>query len=330
MFASVKKCFNVLVIVGLFCSATTTFAANKVEVRTLGQKASPDQIQGWDIDIRPDGLGLPEGSGDATAGEDVFIEKCAACHGEFGEGAGRYPVLTGGEGTLDSHDPVKTVGSYWPYATTLFDYINRAMPFGHAQSLSSDEVYGMTAYILYMNEIIDDDLALNADTLARVEMPNRYGFIEDDRPDVPTGEPCMNNCLSKPATVVGHARQVDVTPEKELETATSAKIAEADGFEKGKTIYAQCAACHSLADGEHRFGPSLYGLIDRKAGAEVQFLNYSASLAGADFIWSEDKLKAFLSSPQTFLPGTSMPFFGFDNSDTVDSLLIYLKETTKK
>ena len=111
----------------------------------IGREARPEEIAGWDISIRPDGKGLPPGKGTARAGEELFIEKCAACHGEFGESAGRWPVLAGGAGTLSSHDPVKTVGSYWPYTTTLIDYIRRAMPFGNAQSLSGDELYAIVA-----------------------------------------------------------------------------------------------------------------------------------------------------------------------------------------
>ncbi len=102
----------------------------------IGREAKPEEIAGWDIDIRPDGQGLPPGKGTVKQGEALYMQQCAACHGEFGESAGRWPILAGGAGTLASHDPVKSIGSYWPYASTVIDYIRRAMPFGNAQSLT--------------------------------------------------------------------------------------------------------------------------------------------------------------------------------------------------
>ena len=114
----------------------------------IGREAKPDEIAGWDIDIRPDGQGLPPGKGTVKQGEAIYMQQCAACHGEFGESAGRWPILSGGDGTLASDDPVKSIGSYWPYASTVMDYIRRAMPFGNAQSLSNDELYAVTAYVL--------------------------------------------------------------------------------------------------------------------------------------------------------------------------------------
>ncbi|NNG05636.1 MAG: cytochrome c [Inquilinus sp.] len=181
----------------------------------LGRLATAAEIAGWDIDVRPDGRGLPPGSGSVDDGEDVFLEQCAFCHGDFGEGAGRYPVLMGGDGTLDSSNPVKTIGSYWPYASTVWDYVNRAMPFGNAQSLTPDQVYAVTAYLLYLNDIVDDDFVLTQANLAELEMPNRAGFIpEDPRPDVPPGEPCMSDCVAK-VTIVGRAKPLDVTPEEQ-------------------------------------------------------------------------------------------------------------------
>jgi mono/diheme cytochrome c family protein len=100
---------------------------------SIGREAKPDEIAGWDIDIRPDGQGLPAGKGTVKQGETIYMQQCAACHGEFGESAGRWPIISGGEGTLASEDPVKSIGSYWPYASTVMDYIRRAMPFGNAQ-----------------------------------------------------------------------------------------------------------------------------------------------------------------------------------------------------
>jgi cytochrome c len=186
----------------------------------IGRAPSPGEIARWDIDVRPDGQGLPPGSGTAAQGEEVYAARCAACHGEFGEAVGRWPVLIGGQGTLASHDPVKTPTSYWPYATTLFDYIKRAMPFGDAQSLSDDEVYAITAFLLAQDGVIGEDTVLDARTLPRVAMPNADGFVDDPRPDVPAGEPCMRNCLAE-VVITGHARKIDVTPEEAARRAAS-------------------------------------------------------------------------------------------------------------
>ena len=181
----------------------------------LGSIATSQQVKGWDIDVRPDGAGAPIGSGTAFDGEEVFAEQCASCHGDFGEGVDRWPELVGGEGTLNTHDPLKTTGSYWPYASTMFDYIYRAMPFGVSQSLSYDETYQIVAYLLYMNDIIDDDFVLSDQNIGLIKMPNQDGFLlPDPRPDVSTmdGNPCMKNC-DVPVKIIGQARDIDVTPE---------------------------------------------------------------------------------------------------------------------
>ena len=183
----------------------------------LGTIATAEQVAGWDIDVRPDGLGAPIGTGNAYDGEEVYIDRCAACHGDFGEAVDNWPVLVGGEGTLDTHDPVKTTGSYWPYASTMYDYIYRAMPFGEAQSLTYDETYQIVAYLLYMNDIIDDEFEVNQENIGTIEMPNRDGFmLPDPRPDAQpvSGLTCMKDC-DVPATVIGKARDIDVTPEDE-------------------------------------------------------------------------------------------------------------------
>ena len=183
----------------------------------IGKIASKQEISGWDIDVRPDGLGAPIGSGDAITGEEVYAERCAACHGDFGEGIDRWPELVGGSETLSSHDPVKTTGSYWPYASTIYDYIYRSMPFGEAQSLTHDETYKIVAYLLNMNEIIEEDFVLSHKNIGLIKMPNRNGFLlPDPRPDVSNvnGNPCMKNC-EVPTKIIGKARDIDVTPEDE-------------------------------------------------------------------------------------------------------------------
>jgi len=143
----------------------------------LGRVATPDEIASWDISVGPDGTGLPSGRGTPKQGEAVYAQKCAACHGEKGAGKPN-DQLVGGRGSLSGDQaPVKTVGSFWPYATTLFDYIRRAMPLNAAKSLSDDEVYAVCAYLLQLNGIIGEDNAMDAQTLPQVQMPNRDGFI---------------------------------------------------------------------------------------------------------------------------------------------------------
>jgi S-disulfanyl-L-cysteine oxidoreductase SoxD len=146
------------------------------ETPNLGRPATPAEVAGWDISIAPDGTGLPPGSGTPEQGAVVYTQKCQACHGEKGAGQPSDP-LVGGQGTLASKSPVRTIGSYWPYATTVFDYVRRAMPYTQPQSLTNDEVYAVTAYLLQLNGIISVKDAMNAQTLPQVRMPNRDNFI---------------------------------------------------------------------------------------------------------------------------------------------------------
>lgn len=182
----------------------------------IGQPAATADIAGWDIDVRPDGQGAPSGKGSVKQGEEIYLTKCAACHGEFGESAGRWPPLAQGKGTLSSHDPVKTVGSYYPYLSSVFDYIRRSMPFGDAQSLSNDELYAVTAYVLNLNDIVDDKFVLSKETWANVKMPNAGGFYDDDREVSEkafwNSNPCMSNC-GPAAKIIGRAQVIDVTPD---------------------------------------------------------------------------------------------------------------------
>ena len=160
--------------------ATGTCGASGTEQSPhLGQVVTQADIAAWDISIAPDGTGLPPGSGTAKQGEVLFATKCAACHGAKGTGQPGQPAppLVGGFGTLTGDSPIKTVGSYWPYATTLFDYVRRAMPLSQPESLSNDEVYALAAYILRLNGLIRDQAVMNAKTLPRVKMPNRANFF---------------------------------------------------------------------------------------------------------------------------------------------------------
>jgi cytochrome c len=142
----------------------------------LGVPASPEEVAGWDISIDPEGEGLPAGSGTVAQGAEIYAIQCFACHGANGEGA-TNDRLSGGHGSINTSSAVKTVGSYWPYATTVFDYVRRAMPFQQPGSLSNNEVYALTAYLLNINGILDEGTALNAETLPGIEMPNRDGFV---------------------------------------------------------------------------------------------------------------------------------------------------------
>ena len=149
----------------------------------VGRPATTEEIRDLGVAIAPDGSGLPEGSGTVAAGRDVFVAQCARCHGPKGEGD-VGPALAGGQGTLRTARPLKTVGSYWPYATTLWDYINRAMPFDKPGLLKPSEVYAVAGYILNLNGIIGDADVMDSKSLPKVKMPNRDGFVADPRPDV--------------------------------------------------------------------------------------------------------------------------------------------------
>ena len=170
----------------------------------LGTPLGQREIAAIDRDVRFDGAGLPAGSGTVAEGEELYAERCAGCHGEFAEGSGRIPALIGGEGTLSTERPVRTVGSYWPHAPTLFDYIRRAMPEGHAFSLMPREVYAITAFLLQANGIVGDDFVANAETLPRVRMPNRDGFLMPPHPRA-QGTRCMQNCRKEGPRIIAEA-----------------------------------------------------------------------------------------------------------------------------
>lgn len=301
---------------------------------TVGAVATPAEIAGWNIDVRPDGVGAPAGGGTAVEGEQVYVDKCSACHGDFGEGAGRYPQLVGGQGTLKDVRPVKTIGSYWPYASTVFDYIKRAMPFGQAQTLTNDQVYSLTAYLLYMNQIIPQTYRVDAKTIGKIEMPNRKNFFMDPRPDAQPkgGEPCMKDCTTG-IKVIGSAKTLNVTPpvgrrkyeasasgdakveaapapsKAEATTAPAkAEVASAEETVKGdadagKRVFNRCRACHDATSTRTRVGPGLKGLFGRKAGS-VDGFHYSDDMADAGkkgLVWNEKAFLAFVADPRGYL-----------------------------
>ncbi|MFM8552413.1 MAG: c-type cytochrome [Nitrospiraceae bacterium] len=173
------------VLVGLFCgvirTAVTDLAGAQDGRIGLSRPATEAEIRAWDIDVAPTGEGLPPGQGTVQAGARLYATRCSSCHGVTGK-EGPAPRLVGGQDTLATANPVKTVGSYWPYATTLYDYIRRAMPFTAPLSLTSDEVYAVTAWILAQHGIVKNDAVLDAKSLATGQMPNRNGFVSDPRP----------------------------------------------------------------------------------------------------------------------------------------------------
>jgi cytochrome c2 len=322
----------------------------------LGRPALPDEISAWDGDIRPDGTGLPIGSGDALIGEEIFADQCASCHGDFAEGIDNWPKLAGGADTLDHDDPLKTVGSYWPHLTTAFDYIKRSMPYGNAGTLSDEEVYAIVAYILYSNDLIEDDFVLSNETFFDVEMPNADGFIIDDRAeneyDQWSGEPCMENCKAG-VKVTMRAMVLDVTPEEESgseslegtkEVLAAAEAAEEPAQEgtptvvsaafdpdlaaKGEKVFKKCKSCHQVGEGaKNRTGPLLTGIVNNPAGT-VEGFKYSKPLMKAaeeGLVWSEAELAVFLAKPKAYLKGTKMSFAGLKKEDDQTAVLEYLK-----
>ena len=215
----------------MFIAAARAQEAADAKRLGLGREALPEEIAAWNVDVRPDGSGLPEGSGSVMDGEELFVDYCAVCHGDFAEGVDNWPKLAGGDGTLADRDPVKTVGSYWPYLSTVWDYVHRSMPFGGAQTLSADETYAIVAYILYSNYLVDEEFVLSKDNFLEVEMPNADGFIVDDRSETEYGrfseEACMENCKDS-VEITMHATVLDVTPDEGAEAEAGAAMEEAN------------------------------------------------------------------------------------------------------
>lgn len=305
----------------------------------LGRPALPEEIAAWDKDVRPDGTGLPVGSGDVLTGEEVFAEKCASCHGDFAEGVGNWPKLAGGADTLADDDPLKTVGSYWPYLSTTWDYVNRSMPFGDAQSLEADEVYAIVAYILYSNDLVEEEFELSNESFAGVELPNASGFIIDDRIETEhsqwIGEPCMENCKQE-VKVTMRALVLDVTPDEEKaeqapkpEVVPVVEVAAVDPelVAAGAKVFRKCKACHQVGDGaKNRAGPVLNGILGRAAGTVEGFKYSKPLLAKAEegLVWTEDALTAFLANPKAYIKGTKMSFNGLRKDKDLAAITAYL------
>ncbi|SER01506.1 c-type cytochrome [Thalassovita taeanensis] len=322
----------------------------------LGRAALPEEVAAWNHDVRPDGLGLPEGTGSVEDGETIFSDNCAMCHGEFAEGVDNWPKLAGGMGTLDRDDPLKTVGSYWPYLSTTWDYINRSMPFGNAQTLTPDEVYAIVAYILYSNDMVDDDFVLSKETFLDVEMPNADGFIIDDRAETEYPQfsqaPCMENCKAE-VKVTMRAAVLDVTPDvagdeaaaemapaAEEEAAAEPVAAEPvvaepvvvaldpELVDAGKKVFKKCKACHQVGEGAaNKVGPQLNHLIGRTLGGEEGF-KYSKTIVEmgeGGQVWTEEALAEFLSKPKSYIAKTKMSFAGLKKDKDIEAVTEYLK-----
>lgn len=319
----------------------------------LGRAALPEEIAAWNLDVHPDGTGLPEGQGDAIVGEEIFAAKCAACHGDFAEGIGNWPKLAGGMDTLDHEDPLKTVGSYWPYLSTSFDYIRRSMPYGNAGTLTADETYAIVAYILYSNDLIEDDFVLSKDTFLDVKMPNADGFILDNRMETEvaiwTGEPCMTDCKDS-VEVTMRALVLDVTPEEETtEAAAEEPAAEPVAAEPqpapepevaavdpaliaaGEKVFRKCKACHQVGDGaKNRSGPILNGVVGAAAG-HIDGFKYSKALiekAEEGLVWNDETLAAFLAGPKKYIKKTKMGFAGLKKDADIEAVIAYLATFT--
>jgi len=227
----------------------------------LGEKATKEQINAWNKDTRPDGKGLPEGKMDVLAGSEVFIAKCATCHGDFGEGVDRFPVLSGGEGTLTLHPktggdagPQKTIGSFAPYIAPFFWYIQTAMPLAAPKSLSNDEVYGILGYLLQLNEIqvngqdIDDETIIDRKFIMSVHLPNEKGFEYNNLRVADTQNTrCMKDCIDTKNMTIMHIETdgTIVEPEFGEERWFYGEAKAVEGGSAVKTAYENsCAGCH--------------------------------------------------------------------------------------
>lgn len=233
-----------------------------------GRKPTVNEIKAWDTDIMPDGHGLPEGKGSVEDGDELYHEQCAMCHGDFGTGGKGYPPLEGGMGTLKNQlglegteGPRKTIGSYWPYASTLFWYIKTAMPFPNPKSLSDDEVYAITAYLLSVNNIkvdgqeMEDEFVLGKDNFMKVEMNNPNGFypvdpsrnnLKEQRGPLAQGVRCMSNCNQpKAKSIKSEITGFDPAISTEKFWPKEENANSTQNSAGSKTYEASCSACHA-------------------------------------------------------------------------------------
>jgi len=280
----------------------------------LGRPATSEELTSWDIDVRPDGAGLPAGMGSVADGQAIYDEKCASCHGTFGE-SNDYIALAGGIGTLASANPQRTVGSKLNYATTLWDYINRAMPFNNSKTLSANEVYAVTAYVLNLNEIVSADAVLDQHSLPKVVMPNRDGFTLDHGMSTATGQGdvsntvCMNDCAPGDIKVtselpIGFTSQMygDIQSHFRRFDRPLRPTSASDTTSRGWTLAQSngCFACHDID--EPRVGPAFSAIASRygEDPNAVQTLGNKIHTGGSG-VWG-----SVLMPPQTQIPANDL------------------------
>jgi len=328
----------------------------------LGRAALPEEVAAWDMTVLPDGTGLRQGRGNVLDGEDLWVDNCAACHGDFGEGAGAWPIIVGGSGTLTRERPEKTVESYWPYLSTAWDYVHRSMPFGAAQTLSVDDTYAIVAYILYSGGLVDDDFELSHENFLDVRLPNEGGFYADDRDavEVPlfTQDPCMSDCRTAPSvtfrssalnvtpiqlqparipgwdtaeaagTPVTDASAADVAPvEAEAAPVEMAAAIDPALIAEGERAWRACATCHRIGEGARNgTGPALNAIMGLPAGS-IEGFRYSAQMTAAGeagLIWTAETLDAFLENPAQVVPRNRMSFRGVRDAGERAALIAYI------
>jgi len=288
----------------------------------LGRAATPQEIMGWDIDVRPDGHGVRKGKGTVAQGQDLYDAQCASCHGTFGE-SNRYMPIAGGvkpddlktgrASSLREPSGMRTVGTKLNYATTLWDYINRAMPWTNPQSLTADQVYAITAYVLHLNEIVPADFELNDGNLTKVAMPNRNGMTTNHglgsvkgKPDV-QGSSCMKDCvkevkvtselpefarnqhgnLAEQKRSIGPARGIDTTRyDPSASAAKPAPVAAASAAADPKALLAKnaCTACHGMTN--KVVGPGFNEIAARYQGKPDSEAYLAKKIkAGGEGVW---------------------------------------------
>jgi cytochrome c551/c552/cytochrome c5 len=298
-----SRCSSVatrLAVVAAFAIAVSSVVAAPYG---FGKPATPQEVAGWDIDVRPDGTGLPPGRGSVAQGQAIFDEKCASCHGTFGESNSTMQIA-GGVGSLASDQPVRTTGSKLNHATTLWDYINRAMPFGAPQTLQPDEVYALTAYVLNLNDIVPADTVLDRESLPKLRMPNRDGFTTDHGFMRANGKPdthnvaCMRNCVTtirlsseipdyardQHGNLVEQKRDIGGVPGVIVAAAPAAARTATPSTPLGIAKAAACMACHGID--QKVVGPGFRQVSARYAGqpgAQARLLDKLRQGGGGDW-----------------------------------------------